>query len=78
MRELKRRLKKALKIISRAPALDDAGRVVGEEVVVLFPPYEKETTPSAELMLVKGSDFVSVASSSLRNITAYRDHHKRE
>jgi hypothetical protein len=38
-RELQKRLKTALEILAREKSLDEAGRVVGEQVVATFPPY---------------------------------------
>ena len=70
-RELQKRLKTALEILSREKSLDETGQVVGEQVVATFPPYRDGSTPSAQLLFTKGSDFVSISSSSLRNITEY-------
>src|SRR5258705_7047108 len=63
-RELQKRLKKVLEIVSREKSLDETGQVVGEQVLATFPPYGDASTPSAQLLLTKGSDFVSISSSS--------------
>jgi len=74
-RELKNRLKTALEILSREQSVDETGQVVGELVVATFPPSENASTPSAQLLQTKGSDFVSI-SSSLHNITEYKKDRK--
>ena len=71
-RELQKRLKTALEILVREKLLDETGQIVGEQVVATFPPYSDASTPSAQLLLTRGSDFVSISSSSLRNITEYK------
>ena len=75
-RELQKRLKTALDILSREESLDETGHVVGEQVVATFPTYGDASTPSAQLLFTKGADFVSISSSSLRNITEYKKDHK--
>jgi hypothetical protein len=71
-REMQRRLKKAIEIVSRQPLLDASGQVVGEEVVATFPPYDKGSMLSAELIVMDGTHFNSIGSSSLRNVTEYK------
>ena len=71
-RELRNRLKSSLEIVSRESSVDETGRVVGEAVVATFPPYERVPGASAQLIVIKGSDFVSISSSSLRNIIEYK------
>jgi len=70
--ELKKRLKTALEILSREKSVDETGQVVGEQVVATFPPSDNASTPSAQLLQTKGSDFISISSSSLHNITEYK------
>ena len=70
--ELQRRLKKAIEIVSREPLLDANGRLVGEEAVATFLPYDKGSMVSAELIVVKGTHFNSIGSSSLHNVTEYK------
>lgn len=76
-RELQRRLKKAREIVSREPVRDEKSRVVGEQVLVTFPPYKKGSAASSELITVKGSDFISIASSTLGNMNEYKKDHRR-
>jgi hypothetical protein len=71
-RELQKRLKPALEIRSREKLFDETGKEIGEQVVATFSPYDGESTPSANLLLTRGSVFVSVSSSSLHNISEYK------
>jgi hypothetical protein len=75
-RELEKRLKLALEILSREKSVDETGQVVGELVVATFPPSDKALTPSAQLLQTKGADFVSISSSSLHNLTEYKKDRK--
>jgi len=69
-RELQKTLKNAIEIVSRKPLFDDSGREVGESVVALFPADSEANM--AELIIVKDADFLTIGSSSLRNITEYQ------
>ena len=71
-REMQRRLKRAIEIVSRQPLVDATGRVVGEEAIATFPPYDKGSMVSAEFIVVQGTHFNSIGSSSLRNVTEYK------
>ena len=71
-RELQKRLKKAHDIVSREDLVDITGRVVGEKVVATFPHDKKVDGPTAELIFVSDSEFISVASSSLHHIIEYK------
>src|SRR5688572_13614036 len=73
--ELQRRLRKAVEIVSRQAMLDARGRVIREEAIATFPPYNKQSLVSASLIVVEGTNFMSIESSSLRNITEYRQDH---
>ena len=71
-RELQKSLRTALEILSREKSLDESGQVVSEQIVATFAPYRDASTPSAQLLFTKGSHFMSISSSSLRNITEYK------
>ena len=74
--ELQRRLRNSIEIISRQATLDPRGRVIRQEAVATFPPYNKQSLVSAALIVVEGSHFMSIESSSLRNITEYQQDHQ--
>jgi hypothetical protein len=76
-RELQVRLRKALEIVRREPVLDKSGNKVGEQVVATFVPYSDSPVASAALILVEGTDFVSIESASLQNILEYEKDHQR-
>jgi hypothetical protein len=77
-RELKKRLRRAQEIISREKLVDEKGQVVGEEVIASYPPERDSSTQWFELLHVRGSDFRAVTSSSLHNITEYKNDLSRE
>jgi len=66
--ELQKRLKEAVEIIRREPALDEKGHQIGGRVVATFAPYKGSSAVWAELLWTEGSRFVSQRRSSLESI----------
>lgn len=70
-REFRKRLKKAIEIMSREPVFSDNIRSTGEKVVARFPDSYEDAGP-ASLLWTDGAEFVQVDSSSVQNILEYR------
>ena len=75
-KELEKRLKKALEVVSREPVFDESGRKVGEKAVASFPPHYDGAGP-VSLLWTHGSEFFHVDSSSVQNILEYRKDFNR-
>ncbi len=75
-KQLQKRLKRALEIVSREPVFDESGRKVGEKVVASFPPHYDGAGP-ASLLWTYGSEFFHVDSASVQNILEYRKDFNR-
>ena len=75
-RELKKRIKKAIKIVSQELVFDKAGHQVGEKIVVLFSPGDPDNSASS-LLWTENDELFQVESSSLQNILEYRKDFKR-
>jgi hypothetical protein len=70
-REMAKRLKDAVKIISREPLSDGSGERVGETVVALVPPNGADYA-AARLMWTNKEEFCQVDGATLNNILEYR------
>jgi len=69
--EMEKRLKDAVKIISREPLFDGSGERVGETLVALVPPNGADYA-AARLMWTHKEEFCQVDGATLNNILEYR------
>ena len=75
-RELQKRLKKAVEVVSREPVFDEGGQQIGEKLVALFAPNDPDNSP-ASLLWTEKEELFQVETSSLQNILEYRKDFRR-